>query len=214
MSDTQTSVETKSGRSRWLVPGIVVVCIIALAGGLMYWITTSHSVYVDAASISAPEIDLSATQPGVLEEEYVQAGDQVDANVPVARVGNELIKTKVAGIIISTAQTIGMQVNPTDTIVAMIDPTQLRVVGKVDEDKGLSSINVGDAVSFTVDAFGSKTFPAVVDEISPTSEESGIVFNISGTREVKQFDVKARFDTSLYPQLKNGMSARMWISTQ
>src|SRR5262249_54386642 len=96
-------------------------------------------------------------------------------------------------------------------VVEMIDPSELRVVGKVDENKGLDRIAVGDSVSFTVDAFGGKTYSAVVDEISPTSEQSGIVFNISDKREVKQFDVKARFDTAAYPELRNGMSARMWI---
>ena len=96
----------------------------------------------------------------------------------------------------------------------MIDPTQLRVVGQVQENEGLSKIQVGDPVTFTVDAFGSQTFSGVVDEVSPTSEESQIVFNISDQREEQNFDVKARFDTTAYPQLKNGMSARMWIYTQ
>jgi multidrug resistance efflux pump len=215
MSDTHdTSTRSKKTRNRWVVPGIAVAGIAIVAAGLIYWIDTAHTVAVDAASISAPEIDLSASQPGILQEVYVQVGDEVGANVPVARVGNELIKTQVAGVIISTAQTIGTQVNPTDTVVAMIDPTQLRVVGKVDENKGLSSIKVGDPVTFTVDAFGGRTFSAVIDEVSPTSEQSGIVFNISSQRQTQQFDVKARFDTSAYPELKNGMSARMWITTQ
>lgn len=200
--------------SRWLIPGLAVACILALAAGLIYWMTTSGTVAVDAASIAAPQINLSATQPGILQEEYVQPGDEVAANTPVARVGNELIKTKVAGIVISTAQTIGKQVNPSDTIVAMIDPTQLRVVGKVDENKGLSSIAVGDQIVFTVDAFGSRQFTGVIDEIAPTSNQSGIVFNISSQRQVQQFAIKARYDTTAHPELKNGMSARMWIHTK
>jgi len=43
------------------------------------------------------------------------------------------------------------------------------------------------------------------------SREGDVVFNISDKREVKQFDVKVRFDISKYPELKNGMSAKMWI---
>jgi multidrug efflux pump subunit AcrA (membrane-fusion protein) len=84
-------------------------------------------------------------------------------------------------------------------------------VGEIDENKGLDLIKVGDPVTFTVDAFGGQKFSAVVDEISPTSNQSGIVFNISNSRETQQFDIKARFDTTTYTQLKNGMSARMWI---
>jgi len=65
--------------------------------------------------------------------------------------------------------------------------------------------------SFTVDAFGSKKFFGIVDEISPISDQSGIVFNISDKREVKQFDIKVRFDIKAYPQLKEGMSAKIII---
>jgi hypothetical protein len=73
---------------------------------------------------------------------------------------------------------------------------------------------VGDPVIFTVDAFGSKQFTGVVDEVSPTSNQSGNVFNISSERETQQFDIKVRYDTTAYPMLRNGMSARMWVYTR
>jgi multidrug resistance efflux pump len=81
----------------------------------------------------------------------------------------------------------------------------------VQEDKGLSQIKVGQSAIFTVDAFGSKEYSGIVDEISPTSNQGDIVFNISGTRQEQDFDVKVRFDTTQYPELKNGMSAKLWI---
>lgn len=195
----------------WIRTGIIVFAIAMVATGFIYWRVTSSRVYVDSASIEAPLIDLSPSQPGVLEDVYVQVGDSVPQNAAVARVGNELIKSKVAGTIVSVPDTIGAETNAGEPVITMIDPTQLRVVGSVDENKGLSRLQVGDTVIFTVDTFGSKQYSAVVDEISPTSEQSGIVFNISDQREVKQFDVKARFDVNTYPELKNGMSARMWI---
>jgi len=37
------------------------------------------------------------------------------------------------------------------------------------------------------------------------------VFSISDKRESREFEVKALFDSQAYPELKNGMSARMWI---
>jgi hypothetical protein len=51
----------------------------------------------------------------------------------------------------------------------------------------------------------------IVDEVSPTSRASDVVFNISDQRPTNQFDVKVRFDPSEYPELKNGMSARIWV---
>ena len=64
---------------------------------------------------------------------------------------------------------------------------------------------------FKVDAFGSKKYYGVVDEISPTSKESGIAFNISDKRETKEFNISVRFDNAAYNELKNGMSAKIWI---
>ncbi len=195
----------------WILTGITVLIIAAIAGGFIYWQVESKRVSIDTSSIVAPQIDLSPSQGGILEDVYVNEGDTVTENETVARVGDQLIQAKVAGIIISVPDTVGAMVSPGSSVVTMIDPTQLRVVGEIDENKGLSLIKVGDPVTFTVDAFGGQQFSAVVDEISPTSNQSGIVFNISNSRQTQQFDIKARFDTSSYAQLKNGMSARMSI---
>lgn len=198
-------------RPEWIRAGVIAAVIAACAGGLAYWMVASSRVYIDTATIQAPLINLAPSQPGTLQEVYVQEGDVVNSDTVVARVGNELVKSKVAGIIVSVPETIGSQVNPNQPVATMIDPTQLRVVGKIDEDKGLNLIGVGERVEFTVDTFGSKTYTGVVDEVSPTSNQTGIVFNISDKRAVQQFNIKARFDYAAYPELKNGMSARMWI---
>ena len=50
-----------------------------------------------------------------------------------------------------------------------------------------------------------------MDEVSPVSHDSGVVFDVSDKREIKQFDVKVRFDTSVYSELKSGMSSKLWI---
>ncbi len=188
--------------------------ILVAAGIVSYIISSSREVAIDTASISAPIIDLSPTTSGRLNAIYVNEGDRLPANTPVALVGTEVVKTKTAGLIVQINDTIGAQIVPGQPVVEMIDTTQLRVVGRIDENKGLAQIRVGDPVTFTVDAFGGESFTGVVDEIAPTSNQSGIVFDISSQRETQQFDVKARFDTNTYPQLKNGMSARMWIYTE
>jgi multidrug resistance efflux pump len=149
-----------------------------------------------------------------LEEVFVNEGDKVSANQSIARVGDEIIKAKSDGIVVAINENIGTSFNPGQAVASMIDPSDLRVVGHIEEDKGLANIQIGQPVVFTVDAFGSKKYYGVVDEISDTSRESGIVFNISDKREVKQFDVKVRFDVNKYSELKNGMSAKVWIYKQ
>ncbi|MHB8860599.1 MAG: HlyD family efflux transporter periplasmic adaptor subunit [Minisyncoccota bacterium] len=201
-------------RRRLNIFGSAAVLILAAAGIAAYLIISGATIAIDAASISAPLISISPTTAGRLNAVYANEGDLLPANAPVALVGTEVVKTKVAGLVAQVTDTIGAQMAPGQVVAQMVDPSQLRVVGKIDETKGLAQVHVGDPVSFTVDAFGGETFTGVVDEIAPTSNQSDVVFNISNQRETQQFDIKARYDTSAYPQLKNGMSARLWIYKQ
>lgn len=198
----------------WIIGGLVVVG--AIGGGLYYYVN-SKTVYIDLSQIQAPLINLSPANAGVLQALYVNPGDTVAANQPVALVGNQVIEAQTAGEIVTTNNNIGQYMNPltgAGTVATMIDPTQLRVVGNLDENKGLDNVAVGDAATFTVDAFGSEQFKGIVDEVAPTSEQSDVVFNISDERPTNQFAVYVRFDPTQYPQLKNGMSARIWVYTQ
>jgi multidrug resistance efflux pump len=189
----------------------IVVVIGGGIGAIAYLAASSHTVYIDKAQIEAPIVDLSPTSPGTLNDVYVQVGQTLPQDTVVASVGTELIKSTSGGLVISVNNNIGQTVGPTDVVVATLDPTQLRVVGQVVEDKGLVDIKVGQTAEFTVDAFGSQKFYGVVDEVSPTSEASDVVFSVSDNREEQNFDVKIKFDTSAYPQLKNGMSAKVWV---
>ncbi len=196
------------------VLGIAAFILIVIGGGVAvfaYIAATNKMVYIDLATISAPTVNLSPTTAGTLEDVYVAEGDTLLPNTVVAKVGNELLKSTAGGLVITANNNIGAQVNPGDSVVSMIDPTQLRVVGQVQENKGLTNIAVGDRAVFTVDAFGGEQFTGIVDEVSPTSQSSDVVFSVSNKRQEQNFDVKVRFDTSAYPQLKNGMSAKIWV---
>ncbi len=195
----------------WIITVLISLVVVGGAITFAYLKISGGRVYTDNASVSAPNIDLAPQNSGVLENISVHTGDQVNADTVVAQVGNELIKTKVAGIITNTKADVGKLFNRGEAVVTMIDPTELRVIGHIPEDKGLADIRIGQTAKFTVDAFGSKSYTGVVDEISPTSRAGDIVFNISDKRQAQEFDVKIRFDSDTYPELKNGMSARLWI---
>lgn len=177
----------------------------------MYVFFSRDEVYVEKSQVLATEIALSSSGGGKLQQIFVNPGDEVSKNEVVAQVGEELVKAKESGIVISTQNDIGKNFSSNETVVSMIRPRDLRVVAQVEEDRGLSDIKIGQAAFFTVDAFGSKKFEGIVDEISPTYREGDVVFNISSQREVNEFNVKIRFDTDKYPELKNGMSAKSWI---
>lgn len=198
-------------KNKWMKGGILLFLLVCLAGLTFYFESSTSTIKIDKSSISAPTIGLSPTVSGPLEELLVDEGDVVEAYTPVARVGDELIKTKVPGIIISTKENTGTIFPAGTPVVTMIDPSQLRVIGTIEEDKGLDSVKVGQMATFTVDAFKSKTYKGIVDEVSQTSHDSSVVFSISDKREVKSFDVKIRFNPNEYPELKNGMSAKITV---
>jgi len=201
----------KSTRNKIIALISVVVIVLAGIGGLIYWNIVSARVYIENSSVSAPITSLSPAIGGTLQEVFVNVGDLVKMSAPIARVGNELIKAKSDGQILSINTNIGASFGPGQVVATVINPGNLRVVGQVAEDKGLKDIQIGQNAIFTVDAFGSKEYSGIVDEISPTSNTGDIVFNISDTRQEMNFNVKVRFNVNQYPELKNGMSAKLWI---
>jgi len=195
----------------WVTASLLGVIIIGGTAGLTYYFVTSGRIYTDKASVTAAVTSISPSAPGTLEEIYVNVGDIVGPDTVVARVGNELLKTSAMSVITDTDTAIGTIVSPQIAVVKVVNPEDLRVVAHIDEDKGLSSIKLGQQALFTIDAFGSRSFQGIVDEISPTARQGDVVFNISDKRQTNQFDIKIRFDVATYPQIKNGMSAKVWI---
>jgi multidrug resistance efflux pump len=217
MENTQETIAikpaAKSKKKRFILFGAAFLTLAAVISGFAYWQANKNLVYTDKAQVFAPKIALAPESSGILEQIFVHEGDEVVPNTVVARVGNELVKTKIPGLVVTTVEDGGKLVNAGESVVTIINPDELRVVAQIDENKGLKKIQVGQSVEFTVDAFGSKKYTGVVDEVSPASRAGDIVFNISDQRQVAQFDIKVRFNADNYPELKNGMSAKVWIHT-
>ncbi len=211
LSVPQEVSKRSSARSTALL-GFVLLAVIAVVG-LFFFAITKNQIVTDKADIEAPSITIASEQGGVIQKIFVKEGDLVSSNASVAQVSDQILKTKDVGLVISAQNNVGKTVGVGESIVTVINPAQLRVVAHIDENSGLSDIHIGQSAVFTVDAFGSKKYSGIVEEVSSTSRQSGVVFNISDQREVRQFDVKIRFDVKQYPELKNGMSAKVTIYT-
>lgn len=204
-------IKPKKDHRKMVMQILVALILVATIGGSIYLWVSSKRIYIDKAEINAPKIDLSSKTGGSLEEVLVKEGDQVKENQLVAQVGNEFIKADTDGLIIKVNNNLGKNFAPGEPVVSMIVPSALRVVGHIEENKGLKDLKIGQHAIFEADAFGSQQFNGVVDDISETSRDSDVVFNISNNRQVKIFDVKVRFNLADYPELKNGMSAKLYI---
>lgn len=114
-------------------------------------------------------------------------------------------------MIVKASDMIGSIISSQNPVVSLIQLPDLRVDGTIDENKGLNDIKVGQVASFTVDAFPGEIYWGFVDEISPTAKQTQLTFSISSERPTQQFDVFVKFDPRLYPEIKNGMSAKLTV---
>jgi multidrug resistance efflux pump len=193
---------------------LVVLIVLAAIGGILYWDDLQSKVYIENAQITAPVISINPLSPGIINEVDVAVGDTVRKDQVLAKVGNEILLAKTRGVITGIENNPGQLVTPgldPRPVISMIDTRQLRVTGRVQEDKGLKDIHAGQYVEFTVDAFPDSRYQGVVEKVAPAARVGDIVFSISDKRQEQEFDVTVSYDVSTYPELKDGMSAKMWI---
>ncbi len=192
----------------------VVVLFLVLAGLYVYFQTTTGRVFIDNSTIQSPVITVSPSASGKVQEIDVKEGQMVSTGDTLAVVGSETLRADTDGLVISASDLTGSTVNSTTALIQMIRPVNLRVEGSIDEDKGLHDVRVGQAVSFTVDALPGKTFWGYVDEISPSAVAPAFSFSTSTERATQQFTVYARYNAAAYPDIKNGMSAKLVVYTK
>jgi multidrug resistance efflux pump len=198
----------------WFRGVLVALIVLAAIGGILYWADLQSKIYVENAQITAPVISIGPSSPGIINEIDVAVGDTVRKDQVLAKVGNEVLLAKTHGVIVGVENNPGQLVTPgldPKPVISMIDTRQLRITGQVQEDKGLKDILPGQYVEFTVDAFPDSRYTGVVEKIAPAARVGDIVFSISDKRQEQDFDVTVSYDVSAYPELKDGMSAKMWI---
>jgi multidrug resistance efflux pump len=198
----------------WLQSIGAVVVIFGALAGFLFWQNTRGKILIEDSYVEAPVVNLASTAPGTLNALYVKEGDVIPANTQVALVGSETITAVNPGVVVSAPNVVGAYFAPGQTVVSVVSTNDIKVVGSLDETKGLEHITTGQNATFTVDAFPGKVYQGVVDEVSATSADTGVAFSISDKRPVKQFDVTVRFDPTAYPELKNGMSAKITVDTR
>ena len=192
---------------------ILIASILLCVGGFLFFEIRQGRVFIDNSLVNAPISSIAPTTPGVLSEMDVYENEKVTKGDQIAIVGGQPMYASTNGLIIMANNQIGSIVGPTNPVAQLINPSEMRIAGTLDENKGLDEIRVGQIVSFTVDALPNQTFWGYVDEISPSALQTQAAFSISTERPTQQFIVYARFDGSKYPEIKNGMSAKMVVYT-
>jgi multidrug resistance efflux pump len=198
----------------WLQSIIVVVVIFGALGGFLFWQGSANTVSIENSVLEAPLVSISSSAPGILQTLYVHEGDKIAANTQVALVGSDILTSKQSGIVAQASENIGSYFTPGQSVVTVVDTANMKVVGSIEETKGLKDLAPGQRATFTVDAFPGKKYSGIVDAVGASSQETGVTFSISDKRPVNKFEVKVRFSVDAYPELKNGMSAKITVYTK
>ncbi len=191
----------------------IILAVILVVGGWLAYELLGNRVFIDNSLIQAPIISIAPDQPSQLLETDVYEGEYVKKGDQLAVTSTQTLTAQTDGEIVMANTQIGSTVSAADPVIEMIQPSELRVAGTIDENKGLSDVRVGQVVSFTVDALPGKTFWGYVDEVSPTAKQTQLAFSISTERPTQQFVVYARFNAAAYTAIKNGMSAKLTVFT-
>jgi len=193
---------------------ISIILSVLMIFGIYFYFIKEGRVQIDDSVISAPVATISPNSAGKLLELDVYEGQKIKKGDTLAVVGTDTLRAATDGLVISSNNQIGGNVSPQTQLIQIIDPANMRVAGTIDENKGLNEIKVGQVASFTVDALPGKQFWGYVDEISPSAKQTALSFSISSERPTQQFVVYVKYDASKYPEIKNGMSAKLTVYTK
>ena len=192
---------------------IVIIVVILILGAFIFYEKQRDRVFVENSLIDAPIILISPQTPGQINDIKVYDGQKVRKGDALAVVGTTTLNAYQDGLIVSTDRELGSIASSQVPVVEMINFSDMRVAGTIDETKGLSQVRIGQPVSFTVDALPGQTFWGYIDEISPTAKQTQLQFSVSSERPTQQFIIYAKFNAYSSPQIRNGMSAKMQIYT-
>lgn len=193
---------------------LAVLLMALIIGGFFFWETRRDRVFMDDSLITADVVTVSPATAGVLTEMDAIEGKPIKKGDIIAIINGEAVRSRTDGLVIATNTAVGGTVSTQTNLVQIIDPSQMTVVGTIDENKGLNAIVSGQVASFTVDAYPGKTYWGYVDRIGQTAKQTQAAFSISSERPVQQFQVSVRFNATAYPELKNGMSAKITVYTK
>lgn len=193
---------------------LVVIVAVLLIGGFIAYQLLKGRVSIEDSLIQAPIVTISPETPGKITDLKVYEGENVKKGDALAIVGTSSLNAFQDGVVVSVDNAIGSIASAQTAVVQMVNLSDMRVAGTIDENKGLDKLKIGQTISFTVDALPGQTFWGYIDEISPTAKQTQLQFSVSSERPTQQFIVYARFDAYKYPQIKNGMSAKMTVFTR
>lgn len=157
-----------------LVPFLVVVAVLAIAGAVGWYFYNNYQYYsTDDAQVTGQLLNVSSPQNGQLTNLAVKLGDKVTTGQVIGTVSGISatgaktsinVTSPIDGTIVQNSAVQGQAVAAGYTLVAVANIANPTVTAYVDEGQ-LNNIKVGQDVDVTVDAFSGTTYSGHVQQI-------------------------------------------------
>ena len=159
-----------------LIPVLIVLVILAVVGGIGYYIYDNYTFYsTDDAQVNGQIVNISAPGNGQLTTLSVKQGDRVTAGqtigtVTVAGTGANAqgttvdVTSPIAGTVVQVPAVQGQGVAAGLTVAQVTDLSNVNIVAYVDENT-INNVSVGQQVDVKVDAFNGTTYTGHVQQI-------------------------------------------------
>jgi multidrug resistance efflux pump len=162
-----------------LVPLITVLVLLAIAGGISYFVYNNYMYYsTDDAQISGAVVAVNAPGSGQLKTLAVQIGDTVNAGEAIGTIttGTQVTSTgttttkqvsllsPISGKVVEVAAVQGQSVTAGLTLLQVANLNTLTVTAYVDES-AINNIHTGQSVDIKVDAYSGTSFTGHVQQI-------------------------------------------------
>ena len=162
------------------VPILITVALLAIIGGVGYYIYNNYQYYTtDDAQVTGNIVSVSAPANGQLTTLSVKQGDKVTAGQTIGTItpaataaangtraqGAAInLTSPIDGTIVQTSAVQGQTVAPGLTLVQLTNLNALTVTAYVDESQ-INNVKIGQDVDVHVDAYSDTTYTGHVQQI-------------------------------------------------
>ncbi len=210
------------------IPLLIVVAVLAIAGGVGYYLYNSYMYYnTSDAQVSGNIVNINAPATGLLSTLKVKLGDTVTSGetigtVTTAQVGASGVPVKVNvtspinGTVIQTTAVQGQGVAPGLSLLEIAEMNNLTVTAYVSEGQ-LNNIKTGQQVDIHIDAYSNDSFTGHVQQIVQATAGTFSLLptedNASGnfTKVGQRIPVIITLDGTSGNDIMPGMSAEVTI---
>src|SRR5579875_3791577 len=194
-----------------LVPLLIVLAVLAIGGGVAYYVYQNYLYYsTDDAQVNGTIVPISATVGGRISALNVRLGDHVKAGQTIR------ITSPIDGTILQLPVVTNQIVTPGVPLAQLTNLNNLNIIAYVDEN-ALDNIKVGQQVDIHIDAYKDTSYSGHVQQIIDATAGSFSLLptedNASGnfTKVGQRVPVLISLDSTGGKEVMPGMSAEVTI---